>query len=157
MNTTNKPCPRMLAYRPPRIAMTLLIIAALLQYSLPLDWLKWRQMPGAGISIGTLGFLLMLRAWWLFKTSNTAICPTTRATSLITTDVYRLTRNPMYLGIVLMLVGVGLYSGGVLYMMAAATYFGIIDHAFCPYEERRLHTIFGEEYVRYARGVRRWL
>ena len=157
MHMTEKPCPRMLAYRPPRIAAALLVAAASLQYALPLDWLAWRRMPGAGIIIGTLGLLLMLRAWWLFRTANTAICPTGRATSLITTDVYRLTRNPMYLGIVLMLTGVGLYSGGVLYVAAAATFFAIINHAFCPFEEHRLRTVFGEEYVRYAGRVRRWL
>ena len=157
MHMTEKPCPRMLADRPPRIAAALLVAAASLQYALPLDWLAWRRMPGAGIIIGTLGLLLMLRAWWLFRTANTAICPTGRATSLITTDVYRLTRNPMYLGILLMLTAIAVSVGTVPFAAAAAGFFLVINAVFCPYEETKLETTFGDAYVRYRSRVRRWI
>jgi len=49
------------------------------------------------------GFGIMMRAWWLFRQHQTAICPTAETTLLITDDIHAFTRNPMYLGMVLML------------------------------------------------------
>ena len=149
-------CPRILSYRPPRIAATLLAVATLLQVALPYQWLELKASPIAGSAAALLGFLLMLRAWWLFRAARTAVCPTGQAKTLITNDVYGLTRNPMYLGIVVMLAGVGLYTGGVMYFVAAASFFAIVDQAFCPYEEDRLRTSFGNEFTRYEHRVRRW-
>ena len=87
----------------------------------------------------------------------TAICPTAETTALITDDVYRLTRNPMYLGIVLMLLGIALATGSLPCYLASLAFFLIIDVVFCPYEERKLEQAFGSDYARYVGAVRRWL
>ncbi len=88
---------------------------------------------------------------------GTAICPTAHTSLLITDDVFRLTRNPMYLGIVLMLLGAALGSGGLFTYLAALTFFLIIDAVFCPYEEHKLSQSFGEDFADYRHRVRRWL
>ena len=153
------PCPRMLTYRPPRIALTLLVAAGALQLATPTSW-TWPQLPSSlagGSVLAASGFLIMLRAWWLFRIHSTAICPTAVTTTLIADDIYRLTRNPMYLGIVLMLLGTALISGGLFFYLAALTFFLIINFVFCPYEEAKLIGLFGEEFARYRRCVRRWL
>lgn len=157
MEFAEERCLRILTYKPPRIAMSLLASAALIQSLLPDSWLQMQSFPVAGVVIATLGFLLMIRAWWLFRIAATAICPRAETTSLIRHDVYRLTRNPMYLGIVMMLLGAAVVTGGALYFAAAVTFFAIIDHSFCPYEEDKLCSVFGDEYVSYSRTVRRWL
>jgi protein-S-isoprenylcysteine O-methyltransferase Ste14 len=110
---------------------------------------------GAGLAI--LGFLIMLRAWWLFREARTAICPTAPTTQLITHDVYRVTRNPMYFGILLMLLGLAVATAGVFFYVAAVCFFLIIDSVFCPYEEQQLEAVFGETFERYRQHVRRWL
>jgi len=149
----------MLAYRPPRIALTILATAAALQLAAPSAW-TWPQVPSSvagGALLASCGFLIMLRAWWLFRVHSTAICPTAHTTALITSDIYRLTRNPMYLGIVLMLLGIAIGSGGVFFYVAALAFFLIIDFVFCPYEENKLSGVFGDEFGRYRKSVRRWL
>jgi len=153
----NKACPRMLAYKPPRIAMSLLLSAAALQFLAPSVWPTLPTLLAGGIVIGTLGFSIMLRAWWLFRQHETAICPTARTTSLITDDIYRLTRNPMYLGIVLMLAGVALGTGQLPFYLATLVFLLIIEFAFCPYEEAKLEQDFDSEFSRYRSSVRRWL
>lgn len=157
MNKLASACPRILQYRPPRIAMTLLAVAGMLQLALPDTWPAIATVPLGGGAIGVLGFGIMLRAWWLFRAHQTAICPTAETTTLITSDVYRLTRNPMYLGVVLMLLGVALGTGGLPFYMAALTFFLIIDFAFCPYEEGKLEQGFGDAFTTYRARVRRWL
>lgn len=157
MQATENVCPRLLAYRPPRIAMSLLIIAAFAELVAPANWGELPSFPATAAAVGLSGFGLMMRAWWLFRIQDTAICPTAKTTVLITGDVYRLTRNPMYLGIVMMLLGVGLYAANISYFIAAAAFFSIINHSFCPYEEAKLRSVFPDEFAEYMKNVRRWL
>ena len=134
-----------------------MLAAAALQLALPSLWPRLPSLPASGLAIGVLGFVIMLRAWWLFRQRNTAICPAAKTTSLVTDDIYRLTRNPMYLGIVLMLLGVAVATGSAPCYVAGLLFFLIVDHAFCPFEEQKLEQAFGIEYLRYRHGVRRWL
>lgn len=157
MNSQAEPCPRMLGYKPPRIAMALLLSAIVLQLAAPSVFPVVPSLPAAGFVAALSGFGIMLRAWWLFRQQATAICPTAKSTALITTDVYRLTRNPMYLGIALMLLGVAMATGSLPCYAATLLFFLIIDFVFCPFEEARLGETFGNEYARYRKAVRRWL
>lgn len=157
MHERNDACPRMLQYRPPRIAMTLLLSALALQLLLPSLWPALPSSAAVGALAGAIGLAVMLRAWWLFRRHDSAILPKAETSTLIVGDVYAYTRNPMYLGIVLMLLGVAIATGGIAYYIATVAYFLIIDYAFCSYEEQKLEHSFGDEYVAYCRGVRRWL
>ena len=159
MTHPTSPCPQMLTYRPPRIALALLATAGALQLTLSAAW-TLPQLPsslgGAGL-LAALGFLIMLRAWWLFRVQKTAVCPTAHTSVLITDDIYSLTRNPMYLGILLMLLGTAIGSGGLFFYIATLLFFLIIDRVFCPYEEAKLAYAFSDEFRRYRNRVRRWL
>ncbi len=76
---------------------------------------------------------------------------------LVHSGLYRFTRNPMYVGITLILLGEAIFfSSGVLYFYAAAVFVGF--NAFIIfYEEPALRRLFGESYVRYCAEVPRWL
>ena len=97
---------KLIEYRPPRIAMALLALAAVIHVLFPSQssqqlWIVY--LAGATVSAG---FSVMMLAWWQFRERKIAICPTEPTESLITDGIYRITRNPMYLGMVLMLGGV---------------------------------------------------
>ena len=109
-----------------------------------------------GLLLGVAGFLLMMRAWWLFRRAATPICPTDNARVLLTGDVYGITRNPMYLGMVMMTLGFATAFGSAPFYAAALLLFAILNFVFCPYEERRLHTAF-PGFAGYAARVRRWI
>ena len=150
-------CLRMLAYRPPRIAATMLVAAALTQIALPLTSLNLPSFLFAGVALGLLGFGIMIRAWWLFRQHETAICPTAETSSFITDDIYALTRNPMYLGMLLIMLGIALLVGSWLFYFTASVYALILNHVFCRYEEQKLLHQYGDLYAAYAARVRRWL
>lgn len=94
-----------------------------------------------------------------FRRKGTTVDPMSpgKATALVDRGVYRWTRNPMYLGMALALLGVALWRGSIPGM--------ILVGAFCAYltrfqimpEERALGGIFGEAYAAYRRRVRRWI
>jgi protein-S-isoprenylcysteine O-methyltransferase Ste14 len=142
-------------FRPPRIALSFVALAALLNLLLPVT--LHARLPLAATITAGLGLSLMLRAWWLFKRARTAICPTHTATVLLTHDVYAISRNPMYLGMLLMLAGPALATGHLTFYIAAAAYAVVIDRVFVRHEERKSLREFGAEYAAYSRQVRRWL
>ena len=144
----------LLGLRPPRIAMFLVAVAAILHLILPI--VVAPRLQTAAIMSALAGFAIMLRAWWLFREAATPICPTANATVLITGDVYAITRNPMYLGMLLMLLGIALFSGSAAFYATAAVYFAILNFVFCPFEEQRLRAEFAA-YEAYESRVRRWI
>lgn len=157
MTRSGHACPRMLKYKPPRIAMGLLLAAIIVQRMLPASWPSLPSSATGGVIIATLGFAIMLRAWWLFRQRGTAVCPTGRTSSLITSDIYRMTRNPMYLGIVFILTGIAIGTGGPGYYVASLSFFLVIDSVFCTFEEQKLTRTYAQAFTRYKNDVRRWL
>ncbi len=155
MNRANTVCEKMLSCRPPRVALALLIAASIIQILLPPNGLP--AFPAAGVGVSLLGLVLMLRAWWLFRRHKTAICPTAVTTAFLSDDVYALTRNPMYLGMVTLLLGIALVFASWAHYLATAVYALILDRVFCRYEEQSLHRQYGNRYALYAARVRRWV
>lgn len=147
----------LVAYRPPRIAFVMLALAAVLHLALPHADTVAFTAPRVAPALFIVGFATMISAWWLFRRHAVAICPTAPTARLLTGGIYALTRNPMYLGMVLMMLGLALYFGTLPFYVAALAYFIVIDRVFCKYEEEKLEAAFGDEYRGYRTRVRRWL
>jgi protein-S-isoprenylcysteine O-methyltransferase Ste14 len=103
---------------------------------------------------GAASILLALRC---FGEAGTAPEPWKPTTALATGGIYRLTRNPMYLGMALLLggLGLGLASWGVMAMLPLVLL--IVDRFVIQREERYLDVRFGAPYSAYRNEVRRWL
>ncbi len=99
----------------------------------------------------------MIWAWLQFKKTKTAVCPTAKSSLIVTNGLYRYTRNPMYLGMLTILLGASLLMGTMQSMLPPAAFFLIIDKVFIPYEEDKLMAQFGEGYTEYMESVRRWI
>ena len=145
---------RIVALRPPRIAMSLVAAAAAAHLLFPLVVLP--PSVSGGMLLGTAGFALMIRAWWLFRRVGTPICPTHDATTLLTGDVYGFTRNPMYLGMVIAMLGIAGILSAVSVFVPIVVFVAIIHYRFILHEERFMEGLFGDEYLAYKNQVRRW-
>ena len=143
--------------RPPKIALLFLMIATLLHWLTPFGQLIIYANFILGIILCVLGFVTTLACWCLFKQHETPVCPTAKTTFIITTGFYRYSRNPMYLGVITLLMGVSVTVGTLSYYLMVLLYFIVIDRFFCPYEEAKLIGLFGTEYIFYKKEVRRWL
>lgn len=147
----------LIEYRPPRIAMALLVFATVIHVSLPSQSSQQLSLGYLAGAIGAAGFAVMMSAWWQFKERKVAICPTEPTEGLITDGIYRFSRNPMYLGMILMLGSIAVFVGTLPFYVATGVYFLLIDRCFCRYEEEKLLAAFGEEYAHYSSNVRRWI
>jgi len=148
---------RLIRFRPPRIGASLVALAILAHWLLPTSDVYLFSSIWLGCALLLIGFVLMIGAWWQFRQKNVAICPTHPTSRLITTGVYRVTRNPMYLGMSMMLVGVACIFGTLPFYAAAALYVLILDRGFCRFEGNKLTATFGRNYDDYRNRVRRWL
>ena len=109
--------------------------------------------------LALLGLATDVSALIAFHRHKTTINPLSpqRASSVVTSGIYRLTRNPMYLGMALLLLALALAfaSRGALLMLPLVLV--VIDRFVIAREERYLERLFGESYRRYLGQVRRWI
>ncbi len=104
-----------------------------------------------------LGLLLLVTANGLFVRAGTDVIPFRKVSSLVTTGIYRYTRNPMYLGMAAVLLGCALTVGVVPALLVPVAFALIVDFRFIRPEEQMLRALFPEEYPDYCQRVRRWL
>lgn len=112
---------------------------------------------GLGVVLIVLGALLSLGCVALFANRRTTIIPHDRARSLVTFGPYRVTRNPMYVGLTLVYLGVCLLANTVWPVPFLALPLWVLETKVIPFEEQTLTQVFGSEYTAYAARVRRWL
>lgn len=111
----------------------------------------------AGIAICLAGTAIALMAEIAFLRAGTATLPISPTSAIVTTGIYRWTRNPMYLGMSLFLAGLGLFLNSLWFLLVLPiAIFAVTKLAIEP-EERYLAAKFGQSYTNYAEQVRRWL
>lgn len=105
-----------------------------------------------------LALLIGTVALYQFYKARTSVDPATPAktTRLVTGGVYRYTRNPMYLAMLLLLLAFGLSLGNVFNTITAAFFVAYMNRYQIIPEEEMLAKIFGKAYQQYCLQVRRW-
>ena len=111
----------------------------------------------AGGVLILVGLLLLVFAGGLFKKAGTDLIPFRNVSALVTTGIYRYTRNPMYLGMVSVLLGCVVTVGSVLALCVPVLCVVIIEVRFIRPEESMLRELFPKEYPAYCNRVRRWI
>ncbi len=106
-----------------------------------------------------LGLLLDGWSLWNFRRQRTTVNPLApgRASTVVLSGPYRFTRNPMYLGMAMLLLALCLWLGQPVALLALAVFVAYITRFQIQPEERALRAKFGAPYEDYLRRVRRWL
>lgn len=118
--------------------------------------LPWPALTG--LAVASLGGLISAAGAREFARARTTVNPLhpERASAMVTSGIYRHTRNPMYVGIALVLVGCFLASGGLSAALGLPAFVWYIGRYQIAPEERVLRAKFGNEYAEYQARVRRW-
>ena len=142
---------------PPTLFLGAIVFMAGLHLLLPGGrlCLPWRWVPGVGLVL--LGIVLNVRADHLFKQHATTVKPFESSSALIVESVFRVSRHPMYLGMVLLLAGIALIMGSPTPWVVAILFGVLMEYAFIRPEEGMLQKTFGEQYREYSKRVRRWI
>jgi len=133
-----------------------------------LMWFINEQMPNSMQFTGQnllatfvliLGVLFILPAGISFIRAKTTVDPRTpdKSNKLVITGLYTMSRNPMYLGMILCLIALSIAQGNVLNLMLSIGYGFYLSRFQIQPEERFLKAKFGEQYTEYCQHVRRWI
>jgi protein-S-isoprenylcysteine O-methyltransferase Ste14 len=146
---------------PPFIVMTVLVVAVALEWVVGLHFLQAVAWSGRQLYVGVALVLaaVALAGWAVrtFSTVGTNVSPHEPALNLATSGPYRFTRNPMYVGFVILLLGVSLIFSlewGIILapVLALVLHFGVVLR-----EERYLTEKFGQPYRDFLGRTRRWI
>lgn len=142
---------------PPTYLLTAILLMLALHFLLPvfkivsMPWNMLGLIPWFG------GIVLNLLADRDFRQAQTTVKPFEESAALVTTGVFRITRNPMYLGYVLILTGIVLLLGSATPCAVIIVFAILIDVVFIRVEEQMLEKRFGPAWLEYAKRVRRWI
>ncbi len=117
----------------------------------------WTLVPGVGL--GILGVTVILSGVTAFRRHGTTVDPIhpEAASHVVRTGIYRHTRNPMYVGFSIGLLGWAVALGNPLALLGVPAFMAYLNRFQIHPEERALRAKFGEDYETYVRDVRRWL
>jgi protein-S-isoprenylcysteine O-methyltransferase Ste14 len=144
---------------PPVIALLLGLAMALVAAVSPgFEVMPWLRYPLLAILI-CCGIAFDLNSIVTFLRRKTVLDPNVpqRASTLIVSGAFRYSRNPMYLGALLLLSAWALYLSAWWSLAGPLAFFIYIDRWQIPKEEEALKQVFGEAYLHYLQQVRRWL
>ena len=123
-------------------------------------WSGW-ALPSTfepvGMAVMVAGMMILVAAYTALARASTTINPRRATTRVVSTGIYRLSRNPIYLGWFMVLLGAGLENGRLAQVWASLVMIVVLHWAVVLPEERYLAETFGDDYVRYKQRVRRWL
>lgn len=120
-----------------------------------LNWISYPFNLG-GMLLIMVGFVVIGRARGLFARHETSLT-FKRPTFFVREGVYTRTRNPIYVGMVLALFGLGICMRNGASIAVAIGFFAVMNWFIVAKEERIMTEVFGEEYVDYKKRVRRWI
>jgi protein-S-isoprenylcysteine O-methyltransferase Ste14 len=110
-----------------------------------------------GVPLILFGAILNIWADSLFKKRNTPVKPMEMPVTFVTDGPFRISRHPMYLGMVAILLGVAVVLGSILPFAFPILFVALMERLFIPLEEANLERAFGDDYRAYKKSVRRWI
>ena len=128
-----------------------------IHYLVPVGRFGSTPMRVLGVVVVLAGMTLILTGARQFDRAKTTIKPFEESSAIVTSGVYRISRNPIYLGMALVLVGIGLALGSVAPFVVVPVFVWWITTRFIVVEERMLAASFPREYDAYRARTRRWL
>lgn len=145
------------AVPPPLIYVVLFGVGLLLNLLVPLGF-----APSLLARVAALMFLgagVLLAGWsnLLFRRAGTSLVPVRPSTALVVRGAYRLTRNPMYLGLLCVYIAAALWFGSIWALILAPLVALLVQRLAIAKEERYLMRRFGDAYRQYCAQVRRWI
>ncbi len=142
---------------PPVYLLASMWLMYLSDLKLPLMSLVPESYSNLSLVFLGLGIMVIFWSFSLFSKADTGVVPFDEARVLVVNGMYKVTRNPMYLGMVMILFGVFFKLGSLGSLIPVPLFMAVIHFNFILGEEEFLEEAFGENYLEYKRRVRRWI
>src|SRR5215207_9747178 len=157
MNNNNDEYARMYKYVPGSTLGASIITAVVLHYFFPIATVIPFPYNLLGLLIVGFGMYLAFQSVRLLISYNTTLEAGGNPSSLVTQCPYSYSRNPIYLGLLLIAMGTATILSSFSAFIAPVIFFLVVNTIIIPFEENRLQKNFSIEYERYKGSVRRWI
>lgn len=145
---------------PPIVYVAAVAAAIVLHWLLPLPWIP-RPLSELLFAVGWLvvgaALVIEFSAMRTMARAKTTIMPHRGSDHLVTSGPFSFTRNPIYLGNTMLMIGIGLIAGIVWFVLLAPVAAFVTQKLAIEREEQHLEIRFGKKYRDYAKKVRRWI
>jgi protein-S-isoprenylcysteine O-methyltransferase Ste14 len=145
----------------PPVALVFLVAALmwLVSWAMPAFEFEFPSGDVLAVSVAVAGAIISGLGIVSFRQARTTVNPMKpdSASSLVVSGIYRLTRNPMYLGFLSVLFGWAIFLSNALAFVFLPVFVLYMNRFQIKPEEKALRTLFGPQFVMYAARVRRWL
>lgn len=142
---------------PPALFFGAIGLQLLLDFFIPIEDALPTIVRFVGPVLILAGVALTVIADRQFKRARTEVHPFRTPSTLVTGGAFRFSRNPMYLGLIVALIGVALVLASVVALVVPLVFAVFLAVRFVAHEERALAERFGDAYAEYAKRVRRWM
>jgi protein-S-isoprenylcysteine O-methyltransferase Ste14 len=132
-------------------------VAALVGRAFPVQVMPQPFALTLGIALTVAAIALTIWALPKFRQAQTSLMPYKPTTAIISTGPFAITRNPLYLGMALLYVGITLMVNTIWPLVLLPFVLAVMQRGVIEREERYLERKFGDEYLRYKSRVRRWI
>jgi protein-S-isoprenylcysteine O-methyltransferase Ste14 len=133
-----------------------IIVSTAFLPNFPIPFLYPLVAPYFGGACLAFGIGLVTWVWDMMRNNKTSYVYNTPSKILIN-KAFKFSRNPMYLGFILILVGGAFCVNNIFALIAPVMMFIVLDRVFIPYEETIMHKTFGNDFLKYKKRTRRWL
>jgi protein-S-isoprenylcysteine O-methyltransferase Ste14 len=142
---------------PPLIALAAIAIGFALEAVWPIALPERGARLYVGVALFALGLALFAWAIATFRSAGTSVETRKPSTTVVSVGPYRLSRNPIYLGMVLGILGIGIAAGSAWVLLMTVPFLIVIRYGVVSREERYLEAKFGAQYRSYRERVGRWI
>ena len=142
---------------PPTYFILYLLLSIVLHFVMPVAQLISPPLNYFGIVLILLGIILNIWADQLYKKNQTEISPDKKSKVFVKNGPYHYSRNPMYLGIIMILGGASVILGSIISFIGPILFYITIELKFIGIEEKNMNEVFGKEFEEYKQTVRKWI
>lgn len=142
---------------PPYILAVLLCFCIVVQIIFHPSIMFGGSVKFGGFLLIVMGVFLVLWTHKLFVKNGTPVKHNQKPTFVVLEGPYRVTRNPMYIGVLTLLLGLGLLVGTWPFLLLPVVMFISLQTIYIPWEEKRMTELFGKVFEEYLNSTRRWI
>ena len=143
--------------RPPLVYLASVATGAVLEFAMPLPFLRGAHNVALGAVVVVLAIALFAYSVAKFHAAGTPVPARKPTTAIVRSGPYRLSRNPIYLAFSLAQVGIAIWANSLWLLATLLGALSLVNRVVIPREERYLEDKFGADYLDYKATVRRWL
>lgn len=142
---------------PPTWMLIAMFTILVLHFLNPLTWIIPKSWNLTGLVLVGSGLIMNFIADNAFHQARTTVKPFDESTMLVTGGVYEISRNPMYLGMLLILMGIAVLLRSLSPFLVIPAFAILLERGYIRVEERMLAEKFGKAWKAYKAQTRRWL